>query len=247
MTTENHFPLLYTRFDRPPSVSHHNPMSLNEERRRRRTSSYFILSVGRRAHLSSKTVSSAIVTLQRFYMHRCFQDFSRLLVSLACLHLSCKTESERIPFMQLFAMADIDPSEYKTVKDLVFNLEDIVLMTTGFTISTPNLSDLVTDVCHMIHMDANFIHHCFRILHLNLVMTTFCLRYKPEVIACLVVHLTLKWAGYLPPISKENKFWYTYVEPSLNGSSLDSLTMSFLNIVKNVNSRLNSKQRKFEI
>ena len=246
MTTQSRFPLQYSASDSPPSVSRVNkPISLREELRNRHMACYFILSIGRRARLSSRTISTAIVTLHRFYMHRCFQDFNRSPVSLACLYLSSKIENERLTFERLYDAINSKSANYLQVKDLVFNLEEIVLMTIGFTISTPNLSVLIIDICRMIRMDANFIHHCYRVLHLNLVMTTFCLRYKPEVIACLVVHVTLKWAGYVPPISTENKFWYTYVDPSMSLSFLDSLTVSFFETVKDGHAYLSSRKTTF--
>lgn len=55
----------------------------------------------------------------------------------------------------------------------------------------------------------------------SLHLTTFCLQYKPTVIACVCIHLACKWSNWEIPVSTDGKHWWEYVDPSVTLELLD--------------------------
>lgn len=70
--------------------------------------------------------------------------------------------------------------------------------------------------------DGGLLFLCFpssspRSLHL----TTFCLQYRPTVIACVCIHLACKWSNWEIPVSTDGKHWWEYVDGSVTLELLD--------------------------
>ncbi|XP_057708120.1 cyclin-T2a isoform X2 [Corythoichthys intestinalis] len=72
----------------------------------------------------------------------------------------------------------------------------------------------------------------------SLHLTTFCLQYKPTVIACVCIHLACKWSNWEIPVSTDGKHWWVYVDNSVTLELLDELTHEFLQILEKTPSRL---------
>ncbi|XP_077392977.1 cyclin-T2-like isoform X2 [Festucalex cinctus] len=72
----------------------------------------------------------------------------------------------------------------------------------------------------------------------SLHLTTFCLQYKPTVIACVCIHLACKWSNWEIPVSTDGKHWWVYVDSSVTLELLDELTHEFLQILEKTPSRL---------
>ncbi|KAM9670128.1 cyclin-T2 isoform 5-T5 [Dama dama] len=72
----------------------------------------------------------------------------------------------------------------------------------------------------------------------SLHLTTFCLQYKPTVIACVCIHLACKWSNWEIPVSTDGKHWWEYVDPTVTLELLDELTHEFLQILEKTPSRL---------
>lgn len=58
-------------------------------------------------------------------------------------------------------------------------------------------------------------------LYTSLHLTTFCLQYKPTVIACVCIHLACKWSNWEIPVSTDGKHWWEYVDPTVTLELLD--------------------------
>ncbi|KAF3706262.1 Cyclin-T2 [Channa argus] len=72
------------------------------------------------------------------------------------------------------------------------------------------------------------------VLHL----TTFCLQYRPTVVACVCIHLACKWSNWEIPVSTDGKHWWEYVDRTVTLQLLDELTHEFLQILEKTPSRL---------
>ncbi|KAG8546096.1 hypothetical protein GDO81_019777 [Engystomops pustulosus] len=72
----------------------------------------------------------------------------------------------------------------------------------------------------------------------SLHLTTFCLQYKPTVIACVCIHLACKWSNWEIPVSTDGKHWWEYVDQTVTLELLDELTHEFLQILEKTPSRL---------
>lgn len=72
----------------------------------------------------------------------------------------------------------------------------------------------------------------------SLHLTTFCLQYRPTVIACVCIHLACKWSNWEIPVSTDGKHWWEYVDSSVTLELLDELTHEFLQILEKTPSKL---------
>lgn len=55
----------------------------------------------------------------------------------------------------------------------------------------------------------------------SLHLTTFCLQYRPTVVACVCIHLACKWSNWEIPVSTDGKHWWEYVDCSVTLQLLD--------------------------
>uniref|UniRef100_A0A3Q3DZ43 Cyclin T2b n=1 Tax=Hippocampus comes TaxID=109280 RepID=A0A3Q3DZ43_HIPCM len=72
----------------------------------------------------------------------------------------------------------------------------------------------------------------------SLHLTTFCLQYRPTVVACVCIHLACKWSNWEIPVSTDGKHWWEYVDRTVTLQLLDELTHEFLQILERTPSRL---------
>lgn len=52
-------------------------------------------------------------------------------------------------------------------------------------------------------------------------LTTFCLQYRPTVVACVCIHLACKWSNWEIPVSTDSKHWWEYVDRTVTLQLLD--------------------------
>lgn len=55
----------------------------------------------------------------------------------------------------------------------------------------------------------------------SLHLTTFCLQYRPTVVACVCIHLACKWSNWEIPISSDGKHWWEYLDATVTLQLLD--------------------------
>ncbi|XP_072235790.1 uncharacterized protein [Leuresthes tenuis] len=78
----------------------------------------------------------------------------------------------------------------------------------------------------------------FLISSCSLHLTTFCLQYRPTVVACVCIHLACKWSNWEIPVSTDGKHWWEYVDRTVTLQLLDELTHEFLQILERTPSKL---------
>nr|XP_046238889.1 cyclin-T2-like [Scatophagus argus] len=78
----------------------------------------------------------------------------------------------------------------------------------------------------------------FLVSSCSLHLTTFCLQYRPTVVACVCIHLACKWSNWEIPVSTDGKHWWEYVDRTVTLQLLDELTHEFLQILEKTPSRL---------
>ncbi|EHB15255.1 Cyclin-T2 [Heterocephalus glaber] len=160
-------------------------------------SANLIQDMGQRLSVSQLTINTAIVYMHRFYMHHSFTKFSRNIISPTALFLAAKVEEQarKLEHVIKVAHACLYPLEplldtkcdayLQQTQELVL-LETIMLQTLGFeiTIEHPH-----TDVVKCTHTSKDLAQTSYFMATNSLHLTTFCLQYKPTVIACVCIHL----------------------------------------------------------
>uniref|UniRef100_A0AAV2LH44 Uncharacterized protein n=1 Tax=Knipowitschia caucasica TaxID=637954 RepID=A0AAV2LH44_KNICA len=87
-------------------------------------------------------------------------------------------------------------------------------------------------------MIANFDSLAFARTEVSLHLTTFCLQYRPTIVACVCIHLACKWSNWEIPVSTDGKHWWEYVDRNVDLQLLDDLTHEFLQILERTPSKL---------
>ncbi|XP_005868926.1 cyclin-T2 isoform X3 [Myotis yumanensis] len=194
----------------------------------RQQAANLIQEMGQRLNVSQLTINTAIVYMHRFYMYHSFTKFNKNIISPTALFLAAKVEEQarKLEHVIKVAHACLHPLEplLDTKCDAYLQqTQELVLLET-IMLQTLASKDLAQT---SYFMATNSLH-----------LTTFCLQYKPTVIACVCIHLACKWSNWEIPVSTDGKHWWEYVDPTVTLELLDELTHEFLQILEKTPSRL---------
>ncbi|XP_029936211.1 cyclin-T2a isoform X2 [Myripristis murdjan] len=215
----------------------------------RQQAANLIQDMGQRLNVSQLTINTAIVYMHRFYMHHSFTKFHRNIISPTTLFLAAKVEEQprKLEHVIKVAHACLNPQEppldtksnayLQQAQELVI-LETIVLQTLGFEITIEHPHTDVVKCSQLVRASKDLAQTSYFMATNSLHLTTFCLQYKPTVIACVCIHLACKWSNWEIPVSTDGKHWWEYVDNSVTLELLDELTHEFLQILEKTPSRL---------
>ncbi|XP_075386407.1 cyclin-T2 isoform X3 [Tenrec ecaudatus] len=113
-----------------------------------------------------------------------------------------------------------------------------MLQTLGFEITIEHPHTDVVKCTQLVRASKDLAQTSYFMATNSLHLTTFCLQYKPTVIACVCIHLACKWSNWEIPVSTDGKHWWEYVDPTVTLELLDELTHEFLQILEKTPSRL---------
>ncbi|XP_036276790.1 cyclin-T2 isoform X5 [Pipistrellus kuhlii] len=113
-----------------------------------------------------------------------------------------------------------------------------VLFISGFEITIEHPHTDVVKCTQLVRASKDLAQTSYFMATNSLHLTTFCLQYKPTVIACVCIHLACKWSNWEIPVSTDGKHWWEYVDPTVTLELLDELTHEFLQILEKTPSRL---------
>ncbi|XP_036109292.1 cyclin-T2 isoform X6 [Molossus molossus] len=117
-------------------------------------------------------------------------------------------------------------------------LQTLVLFISGFEITIEHPHTDVVKCTQLVRASKDLAQTSYFMATNSLHLTTFCLQYKPTVIACVCIHLACKWSNWEIPVSTDGKHWWEYVDPTVTLELLDELTHEFLQILEKTPSRL---------
>ncbi|XP_051478884.1 cyclin-T2 isoform X1 [Apus apus] len=215
----------------------------------RQQAANLIQDMGQRLNVSQLTINTAIVYMHRFYMHHSFTKFNRNIIAPTALFLAAKVEEQprKLEHVIKVAHACLHPQEpqmdpkcdayLQQAQELVI-LETIMLQTLGFEITIEHPHTDVVKCTQLVRASKDLAQTSYFMATNSLHLTTFCLQYKPTVIACVCIHLACKWSNWEIPVSTDGKHWWEYVDPSVTLELLDELTHEFLQILEKTPSRL---------
>ncbi|XP_038123959.1 cyclin-T2a [Cyprinodon tularosa] len=215
----------------------------------RQQAANLIQDMGQRLNVSQLTINTAIVYMHRFYMQHSFTKFHRNIISPTTLFLAAKVEEQprKLEHVIKVAHACLNPQEppldtksnayLQQAQELVI-LESIVLQTLGFEITIDHPHTDVVKCTQLVRASKDLAQTSYFMATNSLHLTTFCLQYKPTVIACVCIHLACKWSNWEIPVSTDGKHWWQYVDNTVTLELLDELTHEFLQILEKTPSRL---------
>ncbi|XP_017325459.1 cyclin-T2a isoform X4 [Ictalurus punctatus] len=215
----------------------------------RQQAANLIQDMGQRLNVSQLTINTAIVYMHRFYMYHSFTKFHRNIISPTALFLAAKVEEQprKLEHVIKVSHACLNPQEppldtksnayLQQAQELVI-LETIVLQTLGFEITIEHPHTDVVKCSQLVRASKDLAQTSYFMATNSLHLTTFCLQYRPTVIACVCIHLACKWSNWEIPVSTDGKHWWEYVDNSVTLELLDELTHEFLQILEKTPSKL---------
>ncbi|XP_023147605.2 cyclin-T2a isoform X2 [Amphiprion ocellaris] len=239
----------FTREQLESTPSRRSGVEPDRELSYRQQAANLIQDMGQRLNVSQLTINTAIVYMHRFYMHHSFTKFHRNIISPTTLFLAAKVEEQprKLEHVIKVAHACLYPQEspldtksnayLQQAQELVM-LESIVLQTLGFEITIDHPHTDVVKCSQLVRASKDLAQTSYFMATNSLHLTTFCLQYKPTVIACVCIHLACKWSNWEIPVSTDGKHWWEYVDSSVTLELLDELTHEFLQILEKTPSRL---------
>ncbi|XP_068184906.1 cyclin-T2a isoform X2 [Antennarius striatus] len=239
----------FTREQLENTPSHRCGVESDRELSYRQQAANLIQDMGQRLNVSQLTINTAIVYMHRFYMHHSFTKFHRNIISPTTLFLAAKVEEQprKLEHVIKVAHACLNPQEppldtksnayLQQAQELVI-LESIVLQALGFEITIDHPHTDVVKCSQLVRASKDLAQTSYFMATNSLHLTTFCLQYKPTVIACVCIHLACKWSNWEIPVSTDGKHWWEYVDNSVTLELLDELTHEFLQILEKTPSRL---------
>lgn len=239
----------FTREQLENTPSHRCGVEPDRELSYRQQAANLIQDMGQRLNVSQLTINTAIVYMHRFYMHHSFTKFHRNIISPTTLFLAAKVEEQprKLEHVIKVVHACLNPQEspldtksnayLQQAQELVI-LESIVLQTLGFEITIDHPHTDVVKCSQLVRASKDLAQTSYFMATNSLHLTTFCLQYKPTVIACVCIHLACKWSNWEIPVSTDGKHWWEYVDNSVTLELLDELTHEFLQILEKTPSRL---------
>ncbi|XP_070814230.1 cyclin-T2-like isoform X1 [Chaetodon trifascialis] len=215
----------------------------------RQQAANLIQDIGQRLNVSQLIINTAIVYMHRFYMIHSFTKFHRNIISQTTLFLAAKVEEQprKLEHVIKIAHACVNPQEpaldtksnafQQQAQELVA-LETIVLQTLGFEITVDHPHTDVVRCSQLVRASKDLAQTSYFMATNSLHLTTFCLQYRPTVVACVCIHLACKWSNWEIPVSTDGKHWWEYVDRTVTLQLLDELTHEFLQILEKTPSRL---------
>ncbi|XP_058478541.1 cyclin-T2b isoform X1 [Solea solea] len=215
----------------------------------RQQAANLIQDMGQRLNVSQLIINTAIVYMHRFYMIHSFSKFHRNVISQTTLFLAAKVEEQprKLEHVIKIAHACINPQDpaldtksntFLQLSQELVALETIVLQTLGFEITIDHPHTDVVKCSQLVRASKDLAQTSYFMATNSLHLTTFCLQYRPTVVACVCIHLACKWSNWEIPVSTDGKHWWEYVDGTVTLQLLDELTHEFLQILEKTPSRL---------
>ncbi|KAM9766938.1 LOW QUALITY PROTEIN: cyclin-T2b [Menidia menidia] len=240
---------LFTREQLENTPSRRSGIESDRELSYRQQAANLIQDIGQRLNVSQLIINTAIVYMHRFYMIHSFTKFHRNIISQTTLFLAAKVEEQprKLEHVIKIAHAFINPQEpaldtkssaFQLQAQELVALETIVLQTLGFEITVDHPHTDVVKCSQLVRASKDLAQTSYFMATNSLHLTTFCLQYRPTVVACVCIHLACKWSNWEIPVSTDGKHWWEYVDRTVTLQLLDELTHEFLQILERTPSKL---------
>ena len=218
-----------------------NVLAEREEDYRQQAAS-FIQQLGQRLQVTQLCINTAIVYMHRFYVFHSFTMFRRHHVSAAALFLAAKVEDqpkrlEHVVKLCYNSMNKDGPSlvlstkceQYRAEAQEIVSNENIILQTLGFDVAVEHPHTHVLNCCDALNLPEEFAQVSYVLATSSLHLTTLCLRFSPEVVACVCIYIANSWS-ICNPLSEREKSWYHFLDSSIKIEQIEILKQEFQEI-----------------
>uniref|UniRef100_A0A3P9B3H7 Cyclin T2b n=2 Tax=Haplochromini TaxID=319058 RepID=A0A3P9B3H7_9CICH len=242
---------LFTREQLENTPSRRCGIEADKELAYRQQAANLIQEIGQRLNVSQLIINTAIVYMHRFYMIHSFTKFNRNIISQTTLFLAAKVEEQprKLEHVIKIAHAWINPqdppldtksnvSKLKCKKKTQNIISLMFCFCICFEITVDHPHTDVVRCSQLVRASKDLAQTSYYMATNSLHLTTFCLQYRPTVVACVCIHLACKWSKWEIPVSTDGKHWWEYVDRTVTLQLLNELTHEFLQILEKTPSKL---------
>ncbi|CAF1456741.1 unnamed protein product [Adineta steineri] len=258
--------------------SNRDGISSEEELAIRQQGAVFIYELGTNLKVPHYCINTAVVYMHRFYMINSFHRFTRQRVCAASLFLACKVEEfprtlrdviENTGKVLRRKKADeLTPEMIEQYADDIVLYENILLSTLGFSLMVDHPHPIIIKTIQALGSQIQSLPEktprelaqtaYYLATKRCILLTSFCVKYPPDLIACFCIHLAAAWLKIeIPPPASttatingsdtavtentSNKRWFHLVNESFSEKQLGELADEFLAIYEKCPEKIKKK------
>ncbi|CAF0980993.1 unnamed protein product [Rotaria sp. Silwood1] len=257
--------------------SNRNGISPEEELALRQQAAVFIYELGTNLKVPHYCINTAVVYMHRFYMINSFQRFTRQRICAASLFLACKVEEFPRTLRDVIENTGKVLRKKKTEEltkemieqyadDIVLH-ENILLSTLGFSLMVDHPHSIIIKTIQALGSQIQSLPEktprelaqtAYYLATKSILLTSFCVKYPPDLIACFCIHLAAAWLKIEIPSpapittprngsdsttteNTSNKRWFHLVNESFTEKQLGDLADEFLAIYEKCPDKIKRK------
>lgn len=181
-----------------------------------------IHSVGKSLGATNLTINTAITLMNRFYLYHEFTIFQAEDTVPAALTLACKIDEDAGPLRQL------RPTTLQRNELGGPDTEQVMLQTFGFDTFVWHPHMTVMRFCDRMQTGRLFKKQAYANANWSLLVTAWCVQYRPELVACAVMHVTCQQLGVSLLPFRDGLPWYVQIEPTATIEQLDRMRLEYI-------------------
>jgi cyclin T len=135
---------------------------------------------------------------------------------------------------------DPKSDEYMRLQQELVDNESVLLQTLGFEVAVDHPNTYVVKCAQLVKASKELAQTAYFLATNSLHLTSFCIQYKPTVVACVCIYVACLWAHYVIP-ETESKNWYEFIDNSVTKKILEELSSYFIKILDSCPTRLKKR------
>jgi len=257
--------------------SNRDGISVEEELALRQQAAVFIYELGTNLKVPHYCINTAVVYMHRFYMINSFQRFTRQRICAASLFLACKVEEFPRTLRDVIENTgkvlrrkkaeELTKEMIEQYTDDIVLHENILLSTLGFSLMVDHPHPIIIKTIQTLGSQIQSLPEktprelaqtAYYLATKSILLTSFCVKYPPDLIACFCIHLAAAWlkieipspaAATTPSNGSDNtvtentpnKRWFHLVNESFTERQLGELADEFLAIYEKCPDKIKRK------
>ncbi|CAF0722393.1 unnamed protein product [Adineta ricciae] len=259
--------------------SNRDGIPAEEELALRQQAAVFIYELGTNLKVPHYCINTAVVYMHRFYMLNSFKRFTRQRVCAASLFLACKVEECPRTLRDVIENTgkvlrrkkpeELTPEIIGQYTDDIVLHENVLLSTLGFSLMVDHPHPIIIKTIQALggqiqslpeKTPRELAQTAYYLATKSILLTSFCVKYPPDLIACFCIHLAAAWLKIeipSPPASTTgattngsdttvaenapNKRWFHTVNETFTEKQLGELADEFLAIYEKCPDKIKKK------
>lgn len=215
-----------------------------DELRYRQNAANLIQDCGKRLNVPQLTINTAIVFMHRFFMLHSFQKYDKYDIAAASLFLAAKVEENPRKVEHVLKTReewgskngstdfDIKSEEYQRKLNRLVDHELLLLQTFGFDISIDHPHKHVIRATQFMRAPLELSKVAYFMATNSLLITTFCLEMRSEIVAATCIYLAFKWSEFEVGLSTDGREWWSYLDQNLTEDTLVENVKTYIKILQ---------------